>query len=145
MGYWGGGGGTKDMLAPLSNYWRGSEPPPPAPLFLRLCFICSYKIRSNPLDLLFSETFTACIISSNDIGTLISSLSTIGDYRLLPWNIILLKYSCAARTLTSQPVHFSLTFQLNYERMKLSHLCTAEYAARRDRLISGVLFSFRNF
>ena len=28
-------------------------------------------------------------------------------------------------TLTSQPVHFSLTY-MYYERMKLSYLCTAE-------------------
>ena len=32
-------------------------------------------------------------------------------------------------TLTSQPVHFSLTFPISlyYERMKGSYLCTAEY------------------
>ena len=35
-------------------------------------FICSYKIRSNPLDLLVFKTFTACLISSNDIHSVYS-------------------------------------------------------------------------
>ena len=38
--------------------------------------ICSFKIRSNQLDLLFFNMFTAWLISSYDIGTLISSFST---------------------------------------------------------------------
>ena len=30
MDYWGGGGGAKGMLAPLSNYWGGGGPGPPS-------------------------------------------------------------------------------------------------------------------
>ena len=42
-GLFGGGGGGKGYVGPLSNYWGGLAPPGP-PLFLRLCFIVDSSV-----------------------------------------------------------------------------------------------------
>ena len=52
--------GPKGMLAPLSNYWGG--PPPPSPLFLRLCHLKSFTETINTGTVVTANTGETAVL-----------------------------------------------------------------------------------